>query len=135
MQSSNAKKHTTKNPVRKYFIENFLSSLNKNILKLKPDTILDLGCGEGFVIKNLKKAMPETKFTGVDISSEAIKESKNLIPEEQFYNLDISNVDIQKSPLKESYDTVICLEVLEHISEYEKAIENIKKIDSEYFVF
>jgi len=135
MQSSNAKNHTTKNPVRKYFIENFLSSLNKDILGLKPTRILDLGCGEGFVIKNLKKAMPETKFTGVDISSEAIEVAKKEIPEGKFYNLDISNLGMQNSPLEGSYDMVMCLEVLEHIPEYDKAIKNIKKIEAEYFIF
>lgn len=135
MISSNAKKHTTKNPVRRYFIENFLSSLSNEVLDLKPTKVLDIGCGEGFVIKNLKKTMPEIRFAGIDISSEAIQEAKDEIPEGQFYNLDISNPVMQNGPLEENFDIVMSLEVLEHIPEYEKALENIKKIDSEYFIF
>lgn len=135
MISSNAKKHTTKNPVRRYFIENFLSSLSNEVLDLKPTKVLDIGCGEGFVIKNLKKTMPEIRFAGIDISSEAIQEAKDEIPEGQFYNLDISNPVMQNGLLEENFDIVMSLEVLEHIPEYEKALENIKKIDSEYFIF
>lgn len=136
MESSNAKKHTTKNPIRRYFIQNFLSKLTKEMSELKPKSILDVGCGEGFVIKHLKDALPEANFVGVDISVEATAEAEKELPETKFYNLDLSKkIEIQNSPLKESFDTVMCLEVLEHIREYPQAIENIKKINSKYFIF
>ncbi|MBF0715959.1 methyltransferase domain-containing protein [Gemelliphila palaticanis] len=46
----------------------------KNILeKIKFENIVDIGCGEGYYIKNLKSLFPEKYFYGLDNSKDAIE--------------------------------------------------------------
>ena len=53
--STNYKKHTTKNPGGKFFLNNFLNTVVKTIRPLNIETILDAGCGEGFTLNRLQK--------------------------------------------------------------------------------
>lgn len=41
--------------------------------------ILDLGVGDGAFLAKLKKIMPNSTFTGIDLSEEMLKQAKNLI--------------------------------------------------------
>lgn len=40
---------------------------------LAPRTVLDAGCGEGYYLTQLQKALPETEFAGLDISKDAVR--------------------------------------------------------------
>lgn len=48
-------------------------AVSDTIAKLAPDTLLDLGCGEGYYTAQLKRALPDTLIFGVDISKAAVK--------------------------------------------------------------
>jgi len=48
--------------------------------QLAPDSkILDVGCGKGFLLYELKKLLPEAGVTGIDISTYGIENSKEEI--------------------------------------------------------
>jgi SAM-dependent methyltransferase len=47
--------------------------LNKN------SSILDVGCGKGFLLYELKKIIPEIKIAGIDISTYALENSKEEV--------------------------------------------------------
>ena len=38
-----------------------------------PGAVLDAGCGEGYYLTQLQKAMPQTEFAGIDISKDAVR--------------------------------------------------------------
>ena len=40
---------------------------------LAPQTVLDAGCGEGYYLTRLQKALPQTEFAGLDISKDAVR--------------------------------------------------------------
>ena len=67
------------------------------------DSVLDIGCGDLEIVKNLNIR----NYTGTDISEEALKIAKSKYPQHKFIN--IQNIsDIQNA------DTVMCLDVLIH---------------------
>lgn len=41
--------------------------------------ILDVGCGKGFLLHELKKLLPEAVVTGIDISEHALKDAKEEV--------------------------------------------------------
>lgn len=46
----------------------------KDLLQpLAPKAILDAGCGEGYYLTELQRALPDTAFAGVDISKDAVR--------------------------------------------------------------
>lgn len=43
------------------------------VTPLAPRAVLDAGCGEGYYLTELQRALPETEFAGVDISKDAVR--------------------------------------------------------------
>lgn len=124
LSTDNYKKHTTQNPVQKFFINNFLKTLLNEAGKLKPQSILDVGCGEGFTLENLRTNKIGQELVGIDLSKEAIQIGKELHP-----NLSLKPGTIYHIPFKpNSFDLVICSEVLEHLQHPEKALLELKRV-------
>ncbi|MBF0747060.1 methyltransferase domain-containing protein [Gemella sp. 19428wG2_WT2a] len=55
------------------FYKQLLEEIKKFINERKSEIIVDLGCGEGYYIKELKEKYPETYFYGLDNAKSAIE--------------------------------------------------------------
>jgi ubiquinone/menaquinone biosynthesis C-methylase UbiE len=101
-------------------------------LKLKQGSlVLDAGCGCGRHLRALAK-LPDFKIIGIDRNSsdlnDALTSLKNM-PDALSDNYLVSRADINNLPFASaSFDCVICSEVLEHISEHEKALKELVRI-------
>lgn len=127
-QTSNFQKNTSKNPLQKFLLNNFYSSLISFANKLEPNSILDVGCGEGFTLNKLHNEHFCDKLEGIDNSDEAIKIGKKLFPD-----IKLNKADIYKLPYnKDSFDLVISTEVLEHLENPEKALSEILRVAKKY---
>ena len=90
-----------------------LENISKDTLNL-----LDVGCGNGFFLRQVKKKFPELELFGSDIMDKG--ESKE-------YNFILSQ--IEHLPFEDkSIDVVTCSHTLEHIINPEKAIAELKRI-------
>ncbi len=78
--------------------------LLKNIGIENDKSVIDVGCGDLEIVKNLSF----NKYTGVDISAEAVANGKKKFPRFEFYNFDLNKDSIGYA------DTVVCLDVLIH---------------------
>ncbi|MET1027296.1 MAG: class I SAM-dependent methyltransferase [Dongiaceae bacterium] len=78
---------------------------------IKPgDRILDIGCGKGFLLYELTRAVPGVEVTGIDISAYAIEHAK---PEVQPF-LQLSRAE--KLPFEDkSFDFVVSLNVFHNL--------------------
>jgi SAM-dependent methyltransferase len=92
-------------------------------------SVMDVGCGQGSFLIELMSKFPGIKINGVELSPKAIQIAKSRIPEGRFIELDIT-----KSHLSESFDLVICSEVLEHIQEDIAALRNLAIMTKKYLV-
>lgn len=129
-KSSNYQKHTTKNPVGKLFLNNFLNSVVKTIRPLNIDSVLDVGCGEGFTLARLQKEKIGKSFEGIEYDESAIELGKKLYP-----RLEITKGDIYKLPFKDnSFDLVVCTEVLEHLEHPKKAYKELIRVSKKYIL-
>ena len=77
--------------------------------------ILDVGCGKGFLLKEIKNILPGIKIVGFDISKYAIKNSHPDIKKFLFKH------DVRKQfPFKKKYyDLVISINTLHNLSLYD----------------
>jgi ubiquinone/menaquinone biosynthesis C-methylase UbiE len=129
-QTSNYKKNTTANPIPRFFLNNFYTVLLDEVRKLKPKSILDVGCGEGFTLNKIKQANICKKLYGIEFLDVAIALGKKIHP-----TIPIRKADIYKIPYKDnSFDLVICTEVLEHLEDPEKALLELKRVSSKYLI-
>jgi len=98
----------------KYIKENFM--------------ILDAGCGQGYLSK--KCAYKNCRIYGIDISFNYLKIAINRNNSGVFIQGDILNL-----PFKDkSFDILVCSEVLEHIPDPEKSLEEIKRVTRRLFI-
>lgn len=87
------------------------------ISKIEPGSLLDVGCGNGEFLVELNQLMPSIKLTGVDISKNVIEANRA-----RFKNMTFNEVDINSDKLNTHFDMVVCMEVLEHCSDYQSTI-------------
>jgi ubiquinone/menaquinone biosynthesis C-methylase UbiE len=126
--TSNYQKHKSKNPLKKFLINNFFNVLLGFLKGIDIDSILDVGCGEGFTLGKLKEHGIGKKHTGIDAAKDAIVLGKKENP-----NLNLSIGDIYNLKFKDkSFDLVISTEVLEHLADPKKALRELKRISKKY---
>ncbi|MBI2613596.1 MAG: class I SAM-dependent methyltransferase [Candidatus Levybacteria bacterium] len=125
---TNFVKHTSKNPLQRLLISNFYSSLIALAKPLSPQTILDAGCGEGFTMDKLAKFGVGKKIEGVEHSKEAIALGRELFP-----NLTFKEGSAYQLPYKDnSFDLVVCTEVLEHLERPAKVLSEVLRTSKKH---
>lgn len=81
--------------------------------------VLDAGVGEGLFLSTVST----TEKVGIELSRIRVRRAKELFP-----NLKIQVGDVRNMPYNDnSFDLIVCSEVLEHVDGYEKAIEEFKR--------
>lgn len=123
-------KHTSKNPIQKFLINNFYSSLVSLAKPLNPITILDAGCGEGFTMNKLVENGIGKKIEGVEHSKDALNLGRKLFPNLTFKEGNIYNMPYEDN----SFDLVTCTEVLEHINEPTKVFKEVLRVSKKYVI-
>lgn len=98
--------------------QSVLSSLESDILPLVPELterlsagiqMLDVGCGRGRIINRLAEAFPRSRFTGMDLSSEAIQFAWGEAADKRLRNVEFIVADLSDFDEKaeiEAYDFV-----------------------------
>ena len=90
----------------------------------KTPVILDVGCSSGFVLDELKAAMPMAGLIGADYLRGPLETLGKRI-----LDIPIMQFDLRRCPLPEGcVDGITCLNVLEHIDEHAQALSEIYRI-------
>lgn len=90
------------------------------------------GAGEGFVSGHLKTIYKNNiSITGVDNNYDALKVARSLNSFDNIIQGDIYHLPLQN----DSFDLVVCTEVLEHLRHVEKALEELKRVTRGHCLF
>jgi ubiquinone/menaquinone biosynthesis C-methylase UbiE len=118
--SSNTRKYSSRNPLLRLVLGRFLGVIKRLISTHNPRTILDAGCGEGFVLKELDSGLS----VGVDVSYDALLQAK-VTQSGAVYCVG----DVMDLPFKDGcFEMVLCFEVLEHLSRPELALKELARV-------
>ena len=94
------------------YIPNLMRPVAKKIIKsyklTNKSKILDVGCGKGFVLYEIKKILPNIKISGFDISKYGIKNSKKSKNFYLFIRRKI-NFLLKKMNLIWSFQYIVCI--------------------------
>ncbi len=104
--------------------QSVLSSLQSHILPLVPGamdslergiSVLDIGCGRGRVMNRLAELYPRSRFTGMDLSSEAVLFAWRDAADKRLRNVeymvaDLSDFDVKAEP--EGFDLITAFDAI-----------------------
>lgn len=130
-ETTNYLKHSNQNPIQKALIDNFYKELFKMIKPLKANSILDVGCGEGFTLKKLEEKKLGKRNVGIDYSDDAIRIGKKIYPKLSLFKGDVYDLAYKDK----EFDLSLCTEVLEHLEDPVKAVNEIKRVTSKHIIF
>ncbi|MGB7323348.1 MAG: class I SAM-dependent methyltransferase [Rubripirellula sp.] len=91
----------------------YVSAMEYVLEKLRvlcPSAVADVGTGDGRLVRELTRTLPDAKIVGIDYSDRAIQLAKALNP-----NLDFRCMDVIRDTVGETFEVVTLIEVFEHI--------------------
>jgi SAM-dependent methyltransferase len=93
-------------------------------------SVLDAGCGEGVVYRAMRKRGFDGEWTGIDVSVDAIDYAKRESPEATWLVGSILDLPF---PSK-SFDLVLSSQVLEHLDEPQKALQEFVRCTRQWLL-
>ena len=106
-------KYGSQNAVVKRLMAGFQSCLEELLARAGPDSLLDVGCGEGLLAQRVAQRLPAARVVGADLEEESIQAgwSRHRAP-----NLEYRAMDGRVLPFADGeFDAVSALELLEHV--------------------
>lgn len=123
--SPNLHKYTYQNGFYQRHLQAFLDRIHALLATTDATRVLDAGCGEGFVTDYLARHNPALTLTGVDLSDEAIAYAREHFGERATFRTG----SVYKLPFSDnSFDAVVCSEVLEHLDDPDRAVDELKRV-------
>lgn len=124
-QSANHHKYTIENRFYQWHLQSFLHLLYDMLEEAGPRSVLDAGCGEGFVVDFVARQDPSLELTGVDLSEGAIRYARERFGNQGHFR----EGSIYDLPFDEdAFDAVVCSEVLEHLDEPGRAVAELRRV-------
>lgn len=124
-------KYLTGNPVSRRLIGGFMGSLISMVSTLELSSVLEVGCGEGLVLRQLDNILPGLPMIGLDVDAELLNAAKAILPHAAYIEGSIYSLPL---PTR-SYDVVVCTEVLEHLEEPHTALQEVARVAGRYCLF
>jgi hypothetical protein len=120
-------KYGTRNPIARRMVAGFDRALSGLVKKIKPHTIHEVGCGEGYWVTRWNKEGFDAR--GTDFSHQVIEMARtngrsNGVDESRFEARSIYDV----TPGRDSAELIVCCEVLEHLQAPENAMQALQRI-------
>lgn len=124
-------KYRSRNPVVKALVGSFLDTMLTMVRPIAPRRLLEVGCGDGYVLDFLSRHLTPARAVGVDLSTDVVSRAKRCYPHLAFgagsaYCLPYA---------ARSFDLVVVSEVLEHLAQPALALEEIQRVSARYCLF
>jgi SAM-dependent methyltransferase len=115
-------KYKSRNPVQRLLIRRFMAHLSELFEATQPsDSVLEIGCGEGFAAGQLSERQTGGVYVGVDLNENDLRSLRAKFPGVEARQGSIYDLSF----LGREFDVVVCAEVMEHLDDPGAALEQI----------
>jgi ubiquinone/menaquinone biosynthesis C-methylase UbiE len=119
-------KYSSNNRVVQYLNRVYLRNITGLVRRAQPRRLLDVGCGEGVVLRHLDHHLRGVTVVGLDVDGTGLRvaQSQNSVSLVQgsVYALPFASG---------SFDLVMCCEVLEHVERPDAALAELARVSSD----
>lgn len=84
------------------------------------DNILEIGCGTGFVLSQIRQTYPDANLYAGDVFTEGLEFAAERVPECQFLQ-----IDAREMPFASEFDIIGMFDVIEHIADDEQVLAQL----------
>ncbi len=125
-------KYGSRNIIVRDIMKGFFEGVSRLLPSLPPKRILEVGCGDGFMVNFVSDFYHnKPELYGVDISENIINEARANYSEVRFSVQSVYDLDFEGS----SFDLVLAFEILEHLRDPGAALEEICRVASGNILF
>lgn len=89
--------------------------------------IVDLGCGGGQQLNQIKKRYPGAECWGIDLSEFSLSKARELNKDIRWIKADAENTELKGN----DFDVVVCSEVIEHTKNPKRLIDEVLRISKD----
>ena len=98
--------------------------LLKCLATFHPNSVVDLGCGGGVLLREIRDRHPGLRLAGIDLSAEQIEQNRRAAPWAEWHVADLDSSADLPAQAKSSFDVVIASEVIEHLDHPDRLLRN-----------
>jgi 2-polyprenyl-3-methyl-5-hydroxy-6-metoxy-1,4-benzoquinol methylase len=118
-------KYGSTNPLVRRMMDGFERTLDELFTSAGPDSLLDVGCGEGILVHRWAQRLDERRVVGIDLEEPSIQAGWK---EREAPNLEYRVMRAENLPFAESeFDLVSAIEVLEHVPDPEHTLAEMAR--------
>lgn len=86
-------------------------------------SLLEVGCGTGFVLAGLREAFPGMRLVGSELLEEGLEVARKRLPDD----VELVQLDAGEMPFESEFDVVGAFDVLEHVEDDERALAGMRR--------
>jgi len=117
-------KYHSANPLARWLVARFLRAFRELLsLPTAPARSLEVGCGEGELVRVLLERHPATRAVALDLDGGVVREAAVRAPSCLPLVADASSLPLAPG----SFDLVVCCETLEHLPDPVAALQEIRR--------
>jgi 2-polyprenyl-3-methyl-5-hydroxy-6-metoxy-1,4-benzoquinol methylase len=119
-------KYGSTNPVVKRLMAKFESTLDELFAKAGPQSLLDVGCGEGVLVHEWAGRIAPRRVVGIDLEEPSIQAGWQ---QRQAPNLEYRIMKAERMPFADDeFDMATAIEVLEHVPDPEHTVAEMARV-------
>jgi 2-polyprenyl-3-methyl-5-hydroxy-6-metoxy-1,4-benzoquinol methylase len=125
-------KYGSENPVVRRLMASFERTLDELMAQARPQSLLDVGCGEGVLVHRWALSMPQARLVGIDLEEQSIQAGW---AERQAPNLEYRTMPAEDLPFAENeFELASAIEVLEHVPDPEHTLAEMARCASRHLL-
>lgn len=117
-------KYHTPNPVARYLMGGFLRAFDELTAEAEFASVLEVGCGEGELLRHLLRRHPVQPAVGFDIGATELQQARKLNPQAELFLGDAHHLPFADR----SFDLVVACEVLEHVQDPYRVLREMARV-------
>ena len=121
-------KYGSKNPVVRRLMAGFERTLDELFVQAAPQSILDVGCGEGVLVEKWARRLGDRRVVGIDLDDPALHAEWE---QRQAPNLEYRVMKAENLPFADGeFDVATAIEVLEHVPDPAHTVAEMARVAS-----